>query len=298
MRDGQTLSFRTVYITKRSRCTYKSGYMVIREAEQTMVHLSEIDAVVVENTASFLSSYLLSELATAKIPVLVCDLQHNPAGQYLPLYGAHDSSGRVKEQISWDDEIKRALWARVVHSKIANQRRVLERCGCPESALLAEYEQQIMPGDTTNREGHAAKVYFNALFGKDFARSSECSVNAMLNYGYAVLLSWMNKEITARGYLTQLGISHCNVYNSFNLACDFMEPFRPVIDEFVLENVGLDLTTEVKARLLGLMYGYHQIDLGRYQLSSIISIYAKCNFAILSGRAELDSYLEFALDEE
>ncbi len=86
-----------------------------------MVHLSEIDAVVVENTASFLSSYLLSELATAKIPVLVCDLQHNPVGQYLPLYGAHDSSGRVKEQISWDDEINQ-LWARVVHW-IANQRK-------------------------------------------------------------------------------------------------------------------------------------------------------------------------------
>ena len=87
--------------------------------------------------------------------------------------------------------------------------------------------------DASNREGHAAKVYFNALFGMDFTRSADISINAALNYGYSLLLSAFNREISANGYLTQLGIYHNNMFNHFNLACDFMEPYRVIVDWFV-----------------------------------------------------------------
>ena len=94
-----------------------------------------------------------------------------------------------------------------------------------EAELLQGYLEEITYGDATNREGHAAKVYFNALFGKDFTRTDDLLINTALNYGYSILLSAFNREIVLNGYLTQLGLFHDNMFNRFNLASDLMEPF-------------------------------------------------------------------------
>ena len=292
------MSHRTVFITQRCRCSYQSGYMVVRQDEQTMIHLSEISLVVIETTAAYVSSYLLAELAQARIPVLFCDVRHNPVGQFNPLYGAHDSARRVKEQALWSKGISRELWKKIVSSKINNQAAVLEQMGLAQSRMLRDYALDIIPGDLTNREGHAAKVYFNALFGNEFSRSMDNQINAQFNYGYAILLAWVTREIVSRGYLTQLGINHCNDFNHFNLACDFMEPFRPVIDWYVLLNHERCLDVQVKAEILELFSQEHQMPQGCYRLSSIISMFVKSNLAILGERADLDSYLEFSFDAE
>lgn len=272
--------------------------MIVRQDEQTMIHLSEISIVVIESTAAYVSSYLLAELAQARIPVLFCDVRHNPVGQFTSLYGSHDSARCVKEQMLWTQGIKDSLWARIVASKIGNQAAVLERMGLVQASMLRDYAAGVKEGDSTNREGHAAKVYFNALFGNDFTRDLECDINAQLNYGYAILLAWMNREISSRGYLTQLGINHCNDYNQFNLACDFMEPFRPVIDLYVVDNYERGLTTEVKSEILNLFSQEYRIEQGCYRLSSILALFVKANLAILSERSDMDRYVEFSLDEE
>ena len=95
--------------------------------------------------------------------------------------------------------------------------------------------QEVEFGDVTNREGHAAKVYFNALFGKSFTRTEDNPVNAALNYGYSIILSIFNREIVSLGYITQIGLFHDNMFNQFNLASDLMEPFRPLVDSLVIE---------------------------------------------------------------
>lgn len=298
LKDVQILSFRTVYITKRSRCSYQSGYMIVRQDEQTMIHLSELDMVIIESTAVYISTYLLAELSKAKVPVVVCDLEHNPTGQYLPLYGAYDSAKRALEQSEWQQDLKDALWQKIIISKVRNQALVLERFNHSENTMLFEYAEQVQLADASNREGHAAKVYFNALFGKNFTRDLECHVNAQLNYGYAILLAWTNREIAARGYLTQWGIAHRNDYNHFNLACDFMEPFRPVIDEYVIEHAEQNLDKKAKADLLDLFSRYYQTDDGRFMLSSILSRYVKTNIAVLCRRIPLDDYSGFDFIEE
>jgi CRISPR-associated endonuclease Cas1 subtype II len=88
----------------------------------------------------------------------------------------------------------------------------------------------VVLGDKTNREGHAAKVYFNALFGKDFSRKQLNDINAGLNYGYSIILSMFSREIVKNGCITQIGIKHSNYFNQYNLASDLMEPFRVIID--------------------------------------------------------------------
>ena len=292
------MSYRTIYITQRCGCSYQNGYLVVRQDEQTMIHLSEIDMVVVESTAAYISSYLMAELAQARIPVVSCDLKHDPIGQYSPIYGAHDSTKRIREQIAWSKEIGDKLWQQIIIGKIGNQAAVLERLGLAQATMLRDYQDAVEPADATNREGHSAKVYSNALFGNQFNRDLDCSINAQLNYGYAILLAWINREITSRGYLTQLGINHCNEYNHFNLSCDFMEPFRPVVDWYVANHVEQELDTQSKAEILNLFSGYHQIDQGKYRLSSILALYTKANLAILGERSPFDSYVRFSLDEE
>ena len=109
------------------------------------------------------------------------------------------------------------MWAAIVKNKIMNQALLLRKIRSSKYELVLSYVDEVVSGDKTNREGHAAKVYFNALFGNKFIRNADDSINAALNYCYAILLSTINKEIINNGYLTQLGIHHKNEFNDFNL---------------------------------------------------------------------------------
>ena len=103
-----------------------------------------------------------------------------------------------------------------------------------ESIMLEEYAADVTPGDKTNREGHAAKVYFNCILPEGVTRRGSGFINGCLNYGYAVLLSAINREIVASGYMTQIGVWHDNEFNEFNLGSDMIEPLRTIIDETAL----------------------------------------------------------------
>ena len=131
---------------------------------------------------------------------------------------------------------------------------VLRRWKRPQEELLTRYLEEVQLGDASNREGHAAKVYFNALFGKEFSRALPVPENAALNYGYGLILSAINREIAAAGYLTQVGVFHDNVYNAFNLGCDLMEPLRPLIDNAVMEMQPETFDKEQKHALVRLLH--------------------------------------------
>lgn len=198
-----------------------------------MIHLSEISTLLIDTTMVSITAYLLCELVKNKIKVVFCDERRNPVSELIPYYGCHNSSKRVMNQILWDDYYKKAVWTAIVRQKIKNQALLLKALGKPEYAKLEGYIEELEFFDVTNREGHAAKVYLNSLFGKDFCREDPNDINAALNYGYAVILSTFNKEIVSKGYLTQLGIRHKNEFNFFNLSCDLMEPFRVLVDHLV-----------------------------------------------------------------
>ena len=216
------MAFRNIVIESPCKLSYKGGYLVVRkEDDAAKVHLSEITTIVLQTNQVFISAYLLSELAKAKISLVSSDEKHNPIGQYLPLYGAHNTSKRISEQLEWGEPIKKRVWQRVVRDKIAHQARLLDaRASEPEGEMLARLVDEVRSGDTTNREAHAARIYFRALFGPNFSRDDDVPVNAALNYGYGILLSAVNREIVARGYLTQCGICHRSEFNQFNLSCD------------------------------------------------------------------------------
>lgn len=260
-----------------------------------MIHLSEISCIVVESTASYASTYLLAELAKKKIPVVICDEKHNPIGEYMPLYGAHNTSKRIMEQLEWGEPIKKRVWQHIVKDKIYQQARLLEDKELPEAKILYGYLGSVRSGDSTNREAHAAKVYFNALFGKCFTRDSVNDINASLDYGYAILLAIINREIVSRGYLTQRGIFHRNEYNQFNLSCDFMEPFRPIVDRLVVDTPDLIFSKNIRRVMADISNRTIIYREGSYKLGSVLSLYVQDCFAALEKKIMIEEISGFEI---
>ena len=200
----------------------------------------------------------------------------------------------ILEQIKWKAKKKDTLWQNIVINKIRNQMCLLRKTKSEGVDLLCEYIDDVKIGDKTNREGHAAKVYFNALFGKKFTRNKVCDVNAALNYGYNVLLSTFNKEVVCNGYLTQLGIHHKNEFNEFNLSCDLMEPFRVIIDNFVYHNFDRKFDQQYKLDLVNIFNNTYLYKKKKYTLKDIIRLYTQ---DILQSLTTDSKYGEFIYEE-
>ena len=273
------MSWRTVVISSRCKLDTKMGYMVIRAEEVHRIFLDEIAIVIIENPAVAMTGCLLSELIQRKIKVIFCDSSHMPQSELVPYYGSHNTSRKLRIQIGWKEMLKGAVWGDIIAQKIYQQALFLRELGhSAEAQLLEGYISQIEFQDATNREGHAAKVYFNAVFGMDFSRRGDHPFNAALNYGYSILLSAFNREIVACGYLTQIGLHHDNVFNRFNLGSDLMEPFRVLIDRAVYLNDMKELTTQAKRKLTNVLNEQVTIANAKQTALAAIGIYVRSVF--------------------
>lgn len=276
------MSWRTIVISKRAKLDLQLGYMVVRSEEVTKIVLSEISTILIESTAVSLTTGLLAELSKRKIKVIFCDEKRNPSSELVSYYGSHDTSNKVRKQIAWKQNTKEEVWTEIVTEKIRKQKEILEILGKEESEILSSYIKEITWNDGTNREGHAAKVYFNALFGLDFTRTEDNYINAGLNYGYSIILSAFTREIVANGYITQLGLFHDNMFNQFNLASDLMEPFRVLIDQKVLQMKLIDFEHSEKMQLVDILNQEVLIDGKNQYVNNAIKIYCKSVFDALN----------------
>lgn len=279
------MSWRTVVVSKSAKLDYQMGYMVVRQEETTKIFLNEISTVLIETTAVSITGSLMSELVKNKIKVIFCDEKRNPVSELVSYYGSHDTSAKIRNQIAWSEDVKATVWTEIVTEKIRKQKELLENIGKYEEAMLLQsYIEDVQYGDSTNREGHAAKVYFNALFGKDFTRTSDCNINAALNYGYSIILSAFTREIAANGYITQIGLFHDNMFNPFNLASDLMEPFRPLVDQTVYD-MGLQVfEKKEKMELVSILNQSIRINERTEYVNNAVKIYCKSVFDALNDK--------------
>lgn len=278
------MSWRTVVVSSNAKLDYQIGYMVVRGEKTTKIHLNEIGMLIVESTAVSMTSYLLSELMKNKIKVVFCDEKRNPCSELVSYYGSHDTSSKIRKQIEWTKDDKDHIWTEIVSEKIKQQALMLQRYQKEEANMLFEYMEEVEFGDITNREGHAAKVYFNTLFGKKFTRTDENPINAALNYGYGIILYIFNREIVSSGYLTQIGLFHDNMFNQFNLSSDLMEPFRPLVDQLVVELKPEKFETEEKRKMLELLNKEVEICGKMEVVTNAIKIYCRSVFDALNDR--------------
>ena len=276
--------WRVIVITGRSKLDLRYNSISIRRDNGTdFIHIGEVNTLILETTTISITAALMCELIKQKVKVIFCDEKSNPHFELLPFYGSHDCSAKIKEQIAWTDFLKESLWTIIVTEKIENQMKLLKKLNKEEYKILQEYASQIEHNDNTNREGHSAKICFSALFGNNFSRNKENSLNAFLNYGYQLLLSTFNKEIVANGYLTQIGIFHKNMFNYYNLSSDLMEPFRVIVDELAYKENPQKFEKDEKRKLQNILNLKFRINNVNHYLSDIIKIYTKSIFDALSA---------------
>ena len=259
----------------------------INEKKEVNFPIADIQILVIDNYKSTLSIPLINKLTEYNVCTIICGIDHLPKSYILPINGNFASSGNLFKQIQWSQERKDYIHAEIVKHKIKNQIEILKENerGFGVTEKLYEFIDTTINGDQTNREGLAAKMYFRALFGSDFIRFEQDVVNAGLNYGYSVFRSLITSIIVAKGYIPNLGLFHKGKQNMFNLSDDIIEVFRPIVDNYVFNNMTEDILFKQSHRdeLIGLTNNKIMIDDRKQTISNAIGIYLDSIFKFMDG---------------
>lgn len=225
--------------------------------EKTTVPIEDIGMVILENQHISISLPLLNELTEKDVQVVICNSKGMPSAMLHGMDSNNLQGEILRNQMACGEVLKKQLWKQIVEAKIRNQSFLLSKVG-KDGDVLKTFYSNVKSGDTDNREGIAARIYFQQLFGEDFVRSrDEEGINALLNYGYSILRAATSRAIVSSGLFPAIGIFHHNRSNAFPLADDLMEAYRPFVDEVVYElkmKGDLELTKEAKGRLISMLY--------------------------------------------
>lgn len=201
------------------------------------IPIEDTGVVVLDHKQTTITQGLMEALLENNCAVITCDKSHLPVGLMLPLAGNTTQNERFRCQLDASLPLKKQLWQQTVQAKIGNQAVVLEKCRGSEVGNMQKWQKEVRSGDPDNLEGRAAAYYWKNMFPEveDFTRERDgISPNNLLNYGYAILRAVVARALVASGMLPTLGIHHHNRYNAYCLADDIMEPYRPYVDELVV----------------------------------------------------------------
>jgi CRISPR-associated protein Cas1 len=252
---------RSLLISSAVKLSLKNAQLIVTyldgDIEPKQVPIEDIGYIVLEHQQSTVSMPALNALSDNNVALVFCNRDHLPSAMMLNLDSHSTQAERFRDQIAATLPLKKNLWQQVVTAKIKNQSILLNKLG-KDGDILRPWYMNVKSGDTDNREGTAARLYWRELFGRSFVRDQDgADLNSLLNYGYAILRAAVARALMGAGLLPTLGIFHRNRYNAFPLADDIMEPFRPFVDEIVFNQSqagNYTLTKEVKAELMRVVY--------------------------------------------
>lgn len=253
------MGYRQVFIKRSEKLSFKDNQLVVyKDGEETKVPLEDINYILLEDSTTILTSRLLAEIGKNAIALIICDEKHEPTSIMYPYNYHYKQLENLELQLASTKLLKDELWKLVVQSKIKNQKKIIEIKTKDEYTIekMNIFISEVDAGDSGNREGLAAKMYFRSLFGSNFIRHFDDGINNALNYGYTILRSCLIRNLSIYGLLTYYGINHKSKTNNFNLAYDLMEPFRPVIDSFVFDHIELlteELSYEIRKDLVNIL---------------------------------------------
>lgn len=277
------MGYKSIIISSSARITVKNEQLVIEGEKSGSVPIEDIRTLMIESRASNISTYALYALSEAGICVYICDEKHLPCAVIQPI-GRHSRQRKqIFSQLSQSKPHLKRMWQDIVVAKIKNQAKCLELCGvdgeyCGKVLKLAG---TVQSGDPTNVEGQAAAQYFKYLFGTGFSRGQDTEINAALNYGYAILRGYIARTIANYGYEPCIGIHHHSELNNYNFADDLIEPFRPLVDLFVFQNItGEDFSVKEKRELCNIL-NYEMISGGErhsaaYSIERLVHSIERC----------------------
>ncbi len=251
---------RTVDISERAYISLKNSQMQVDKdgVSVASVPIEDLGILVLQHPGIVLTQALIVACQENNVVVIFCDKAHLPYSVLLPISDGNSLHTRVlREQMSITLPMKKRLWRQIVKQKIREQAKSLTRAG-GNSLPLERIVDKVKPGDSENHEAQAAQVYWRLLMGDNFRRDrQEPGVNALLNYGYAILRAMIARSLVGSGLHPAIGLNHHNQYNGLCLADDLMEPFRPWIDTIVYRISKQEGTPEVnretKQQLLQLL---------------------------------------------
>ena len=278
------MGWRNIYISKSARLSLAQNCLVIRQKDEVSVPLEDIAAIIIESQEVLITSALLNKLAEEAICLFVCDGSHLPSGIMTP-YQQHSRFYKVlKLQLEQTLPFKKNCWRLIARQKIANQALCLELLDKKGADELRKLAADVRSGDPANREGTAARIYFDSYM-PTFSRQEDNTVNAALNYGYSIMRGAVARSLTAFGFLGALGVHHKNELNSFNLADDFMEVLRPVVDLWVARNIkeGDSFSIKHRTEIVSLLNADVLIEFARQTLTRGIDIMCTSYSAAISA---------------
>lgn len=292
------MGWRSVIITQHAKLTYSMNMMIVQTKDGiNQIPVSDINLVLISTSQAVITSALMSELAKNQASVIFVDDTYEPISQTLPIYPNNRSRNKLIKQFKWEEKRKEILWTKIVKAKIQNQINVLKSYELDDQELENSINE-LEIGDASNREAVAARKYFMSLFGDNFTRRNSDVINAALNYGYAILLSSVNREIAVNGYLSYLGIHHRSEENEFNLASDLMEPFRPYVDYWVKAHEKIeDFTPDIKYGLVDLLNAEIVFNRRHILLENAVSLYVRDALKYLSKQKD-ELKIEMELSNE
>lgn len=249
---------KSILIENKSSVSVKNSQLIIKsEIRESSIPIEEIGFLVIDNSETFLSIPAMNLLVENNTALIICSQNHLPNGMFLNLNSHHIQQEIFKNQINASMPLKKQLWQQTVVEKISNQGILLQKITHQKNNFdfLAS---KVLSGDTSNMEGVAANFYWKSFFECDFKRERFGDYpNNFLNYGYAILRAATARALSGSGLLNTLGIHHKSKYNAFALADDIMEPFRPIVDETVLNIMKnyeeQELNTKIKSELLQIL---------------------------------------------
>ncbi|MCX2716835.1 type II CRISPR-associated endonuclease Cas1 [Helicobacter sp. MIT 21-1697] len=279
-------AFRTLFLSTPARLSLADKHLCIAQKDKESVRIPLVDilCVMLESHQITLTNALLNAFALHKIIVFTCNESHLPSGLFMPFLGHYRSLSVLQSQIELSKQRKAILWQQIIKAKITNQARLLQMCGLAESAQLESLAKNVQLGDSYNNEAKAAAIYFKALFGKDFSRKVQIfedskmgTINAALNYAYALTRGVITRSLCASGLNPALGINHKNQFNAFNLADDLIEPYRPFVDSIVVQMVeigelGESLSLQNRVKLVDILQSAVIVENKLYPLSRAVIV--------------------------
>ncbi len=253
------MTWRIVNITKECNLSLKQCQLLYKPAdnsEEVTIPLEDIAVIIADNSGINFSANLLQTIADNGIALFITDKSHIPNGLFLPFHKHSRYTEIFKLQIDWSEPFKKRIWQKIIEQKIYNQFSIIKKINGNENSRLLKLSKSVLSGDSNNNEAQAAKEYWDSLFS-NFKRGNEDIKNKALNYGYAILRGAVARAVVGVGFMPALGVFHSNNLNSFNLADDVIEPFRPFIDELVYnnfqDNENPDLTPKDKQFLVSIL---------------------------------------------
>lgn len=248
--------WRSIMISRPARLRREHYSLAIDQEQTAFVPFEDIAVIVLNHREITLTHPVLSACGEYGISLFAIGTTHHPSGVFLPFLPHSRATRWLRLQLNLSRPLAKQIWAAIVRKKIANQATCLQLSRRDGVDRLESYEQRVRSGDSGNLEGQAAAFYFARLFGKDFRRNQNHFINAALDYGYAVMRGTIARALVAHGLLPSLGLFHASEQNAFNLADDIIEPFRPLVDLFVVNLTIFDdeeLRPEIKAALVNLL---------------------------------------------